>query len=406
MNPEALTPLAPGLFLLDGSIASDRTTVVRLPNGSLWVHAPGPCTPAVLDGLSHLGPVGHLVAVTAAQAGHLEGWTRSFPDATCWAAPAVVRAAREAGFVLPPTTSLDARAAEVDAVLDVRTARGNGHEEALFLHRPSGTLIVGGLLETRHENQVPAVVAALGRISGHAPALATTPWAVRSRYLGQRRTLVELVRWALDARPTAVIPMRGEQVSTPPAELLAQGLGWVGADGPTPPVARFVFGANPGGAVAFFIALACAVGVLLGLDLPASSGIARFVTAIAVADMVGGVVAMSHEGTRKWWRAQGPAWITGFLGFHILQPLALVAAQGGSGAWGAGLWLTAMLGGALVWLWPSRRGALPLAMLVVGMGTMVFGADSPEPSWFAALYLLKLVGCFSYGVRADSAEQD
>jgi hypothetical protein len=120
-----------------------------------------------------------------------------------------------------------------------------------------------------------------------------------------------------------------------------------------------------------------------------------------VADIIGGLVAMASPGTRQWWRARGPAWIAGSLGIHIVHPMALVVVHGGSASWAAGLWLLTLLGGVLVWLWPDRRGALPLAMLIVGLGTILFSAGAAGPSWFASVYLMKLVGCFSYGVRSD-----
>jgi len=36
------------------------------------------------------------------------------------------------------------------------------------------------------------------------------------------------------------------------------------------------------------------------------------------------------------------------------------------------------------------------------LGTLLFSADSAGPIWITGIYLLKLVGCFSYGVRHDT----
>ena len=399
VSSDLLTPLAPGLFVAQAHPGALRTTVVRLPDGGLWVHAPPAWSPAFADALSAVGELAHLVAVTPEQAAALGSWVERVEGVRCWAAPAVVDATLQAGHTMPPVTPLDARTDPWSHTVAFRTARGNAHEEALFLHLPSRTLIVGNLFETRHPQATPSIVRAASRLTGQTPAIAGTPLAVQLRFFGQRRTLVALV-----AEPSRVVPMRGALVDAPARTVLEAGLSWVGADGPIPPAMRFALGADPGGAVAFFIVLATVMGLFLGLELDAPSGLGRLVTAVVVADIVGGLVGMANPGTRRWWRAQGPTWIAGSLGIHIVHPMALVVVYGGSAAWGAGLWLLTLLGGIVVWLWPDRRGALPLAMLIVGVGTLLFSADASGPPWFASVYLTKLVGCFAYGVRGDTED--
>ena len=403
MTPEAITPVAPGLFVHAPAGATERSTLIRLPDGTVWLHAPPEWSPALQAALEPLGPVAHIVAVTPEQLSRCMDWLEHHPEARCWApAPAVARAAQAKRRIPPTTPPPRGRPAVWSEVIDVQVAKGNGLHAVLFRHVSTGVLLVGRLIEARHRSQVPALVRTVASITGHPPKVAHTPFAVQKHFFGQRRTVVDLARWALHTRPTRVIPMRGALLNDNGAEVLADGFAWVGIDGPVPPYARFALGANPGGAVAFLIAAAFTAGLLLGLDLPASSMVARVVTAVVVADILAGIVAMSSPSTRKWWRGQGPAWMAGFLGIHIIHPLALVAVHGGDGVWGAGLWLMGLLGGALVWLWPTRGTAAPLAMLVVGLGTMLFSADAAGPEWLAGLYLLKLVGCFSFGVRPDT----
>jgi hypothetical protein len=405
VTTDLLTPVAPGVFVHKHPGAATRTTVVRLPDGTLWMHAPPPWTPELGAVLASIGPVSHLVAVTPAQLEHTHQWREHHTGATCWApAPTTAQAVLQKRTVPPCTPPESGRPAAWGGVLEVRVAKGNGLHAALVYHRPSGVLIVGRLLEARHRSQVPPLARALVQLTGREPARAHIPLAVHRHFLGQRRVLMETARWALQLRPTRVVPMRGALVDDNGAEVLADGFSIVGIDGPIPPWARFALGANPGGAVAFFVAAALTTGFLLGLDLPADTLLARFVTALVIADILGGIVAMSSRSTRRWWRQQSPALVAGFFGVHIAHPLALVAVHGGDGIWAAGLWLTALLGGSLVWLWPSRSTAGPLAMFAVALGAVLFSAGSSGPDWVASLYLLKLVGCFGYGVRQDSIQ--
>lgn len=399
--------LAPGLFVYERGGSVDRATLARLPDGSVWLHAPPAWTPALDAWIRELGPLGHLVAATPRHAAALAEWVEHHPTARCWAPARLAEQVIHRGLRPPPIVPLSPEATSAwGGAIEARIATGNAHQHAIFRHIASGVLIVGRLLEARHPDAVPGLVRAVGRLTGHPPPLAHTPVDVQLHFLGQRRLLADTVRWATASAPSAVLPLRGPVVTTDTAHLLHDAFGWVGADGPIPPGLRFALGADPGGAVAFFVAAAITGGLLLGMDLPAPSAVARVVTALVVADIVGGVVAMSTPSTRAWWRGRGPAWIAGLLGIHIVHPLALVAVHGGSGAWGAGLWLMGLLGGALVWLWPHRDSAGPLAMLVVGLGAILFSADASGPGWLAGLYLLKLVGCFAVGVRADAVPPD
>ena len=66
-----------------------RTTVVRLANGGLWMHSPGPLRPELTAQLVALGPIQALVAPNAMHHLYLGENIRAFPQATVYVSPAL-----------------------------------------------------------------------------------------------------------------------------------------------------------------------------------------------------------------------------------------------------------------------------------------------------------------------------
>jgi len=64
-----------------------RTTVVRLANGGLWMHSPGPLEPELTAQLIALGPVRALIAPNAIHHLYLGENIRVFPQATVYVSP-------------------------------------------------------------------------------------------------------------------------------------------------------------------------------------------------------------------------------------------------------------------------------------------------------------------------------
>src|SRR5262245_2022519 len=64
-----------------------RTTLVRMPDGSLLVHSPGPATAAELEAVRALGTVTSLVAPNLMHHLFVPRWAKAFPEALIYAAP-------------------------------------------------------------------------------------------------------------------------------------------------------------------------------------------------------------------------------------------------------------------------------------------------------------------------------
>jgi hypothetical protein len=111
-----------------------RMTVVRLADRGLWLHSPLPPS----EELRSLGEVRCVVAASSLH-GHLS--MRDYPEAALFAPPGLARKRRDLSFAGELGDHPDERWA---ADLDQSVFRGSVRlEEVVFLHRSSGSLIVG-----------------------------------------------------------------------------------------------------------------------------------------------------------------------------------------------------------------------------------------------------------------------
>jgi len=145
MADTALCSLAPGLWSLEQPFRTGgldlglRTCVLRLADGSVLVHAPGPGTAAARDAIAALGPVRALIAPNLLHHLFLADAARAFPDARVYAAPGL-RAKR-------PDLRIDGELSDKspelwERELDQTVLAGvPALGEVVFLHRASRTLL-------------------------------------------------------------------------------------------------------------------------------------------------------------------------------------------------------------------------------------------------------------------------
>ncbi|MCY1019527.1 DUF4336 domain-containing protein [Pyxidicoccus sp. MSG2] len=130
-------------FRMGGLEVGGRMTVVRLPDGGLWVHSPVRFTPEVRAWVDALGPVRFLVAPNLMHHLAVPDWAAAYPDAKV-AAPARLKRKRpELRIDLELGDAADAGWA---GVIDQVFVRGMPKlDEVLFFHRPSRTVLVTDL---------------------------------------------------------------------------------------------------------------------------------------------------------------------------------------------------------------------------------------------------------------------
>jgi len=128
---------------LSGAEFGTRTTVVRLGDGGLFVHSPGPVATTPTAELEALGPVRCLVAPNKLHYFFVAENLAAFPDAELYLAPGLQQKRAE----LPAGHELgDEPAALWEADLaQVRTRGSTFMEEVVFFHAASRTLLLTDL---------------------------------------------------------------------------------------------------------------------------------------------------------------------------------------------------------------------------------------------------------------------
>ncbi len=136
--------LMPYPVSLGGARFEARMTIVRLGDGSLVVHSPGPLTVAVCDWMITLGRVSVIVAPGNFHHLHVAACQRAFPDAETWICPGIERKQRALRFDGVLGEPLPA---SMQAEFEQAFVRGRLMAEVALLHRPTRTLLLVDLVE-------------------------------------------------------------------------------------------------------------------------------------------------------------------------------------------------------------------------------------------------------------------
>jgi hypothetical protein len=209
---DTLKPVAEDVWIVDGPEIrmswlgfklpfATRMTVVRLPDGTLWVHSPIAADPGLLDAVRALGPVAHLVAPNTLHYWSLPDWAERFPQAAVWLCPDLPRKAKRP---LPPHRMLgDTPPPEWQQAFDQVVVSGDVMTEVDFFHRASRTAILTDLIENFEPARIRSwFLRLIVRLSGAADPDGKAPADMRAtfrRHRAQVRAAAEtMVGWAPD----------------------------------------------------------------------------------------------------------------------------------------------------------------------------------------------------------------
>jgi len=122
-----------------------RMTIVRLPDGNLWLHSPLRITPALAAEIESLGTVRHVVSPNKLHHLHLASAKEAFPTAKLHAPPGLRSKRRDLAF--DGELGSEPHPDWADALDQLVIEGSRVMQEVVFLHRATHTLIVADLCE-------------------------------------------------------------------------------------------------------------------------------------------------------------------------------------------------------------------------------------------------------------------
>lgn len=196
-----------------------RMTIIRLPDGGLWVHSPVACAPDLVAAVEALGPVTAIVAPNSFHYTHLADWTRAFPQAAVFGLEGLAAKVPGIAFAVlddqPPPVWRQA--------IDLHVIALGSFTEAVFLHRASRTLIVTDLMQNFEAGRIRnPLVRAVMRMGGATGPNGQPSIEIRIAALRHRAALREGVRRMLAWKPSGIILSHGACYRTNAADEIAR----------------------------------------------------------------------------------------------------------------------------------------------------------------------------------------
>lgn len=188
-----------------------RMTIIKLQDGSLWIHSPVSCSRNLVDAVSAMGPVAAIVAPNTLHYTFLSDWVRAFPEATAFGAPGLNAKIPAIAFSVLGEQSPTAWRGEIELHV---VALGR-FTEVVFFHRASHTLIVTDLMQNFESHRVRSALVRLLLIAGGATVPnGRSSIEIRMAALRHRKALLSGVNQMLAWQPTGIILSHGECYQT------------------------------------------------------------------------------------------------------------------------------------------------------------------------------------------------
>ena len=200
-----------------------RMTVVRLANGTLWLHSPVTHSANLQQQIDLLGAVSAIIAPNSYHWLQVDAWASTNANATIFASSDVVHK-----IVTKPTILRSKLIADWSADLDHVSIELGTFSETVFFHRGSQSLIVTDLMQTFEASRVRNVLVRLllqlgGATGPNAKPSIEIRLAARKHRDELRVGVEQMIAW----KPTRVILSHGKCIQINPIEELRSAFDWL-----------------------------------------------------------------------------------------------------------------------------------------------------------------------------------
>jgi Domain of unknown function (DUF4336) len=202
-----------------------RMTVLRLTDGSVWLHSPTKLTTSLTHTIAELGVVRFIVAPNTLHYAFVHEWKVAFPEATVYAVPGL--AMRTKGK-FPEHILLSETAPEVwSSVIRQVMVTSRTFSEVCFFHTQTKTLILTDLIGNFEAERVrSSTVRFLLRRSKCVHPYGSTSMDVRLGLLTRRRHVGAAAQQMIDWEPDRIILAHGRCYSSDAVNELKRSFRW------------------------------------------------------------------------------------------------------------------------------------------------------------------------------------
>ncbi len=206
-----------------------RMTVIRLQDGTLWVHSPTRLSTSLKRELNSIGEVSYLIAPNKIHYTYINDWKKSYPKALAFEAPGVSKRAQEDGISITFEHTLSNTAPskwqkEIDQII----FRGSRYmDEAWFFHKTSKTLIVVDLIEKFELEKTRGFICHMLKLIKFHHPFGKTPPDLQKTFWGRKEIARQSLSTAMDWRPERLILAHGKWYPENALEELKRAFNWL-----------------------------------------------------------------------------------------------------------------------------------------------------------------------------------
>ncbi len=199
-----------------------RMTVVRLPDGALFIHSPVALDPATREAVDALGPVRAIVAPSLFHHLYVGDWARAYPSASVSATPGLEKKRGDVAWtgILGDEPAPDWRGALDQVHFAARTMEN----EVIFFHPRSKTIISCDFMFNlaAHPAPLTRIVARLFGQSEPGPTWLEHVMMRKTRAAG-REQIDRVVAWGAER----LVLAHGDVITANASDVIARAYAWL-----------------------------------------------------------------------------------------------------------------------------------------------------------------------------------
>ena len=204
-----------------------RMTVVRFPNGDLFLHSPIAFDAALAKRMQSMGVIKHLISPNKLHYAHIGEWALAFPNAVTWASPHVRNRARSQRLSVNFNRDLAPGApAEWNDEIDQILIPGGVFEEIVFFHRESKTLILADTIMNFELDKIGQPWRLIAKLTGTCYPSGQMPLDMRLSFLPRKRQVCAAFEKILAWKPERIILSHGRCFDSNGSTVLRRAFRW------------------------------------------------------------------------------------------------------------------------------------------------------------------------------------